>query len=145
MCTVTVTIHQPPTPTQGKFPVAQKSTIQYCYKSHGIPTSEFFQVNTAVKTDASQSQYIELGDLSYACITIPNSCGSQGGTASAWIKLITCASGGSAMVTSFSQVQSNFGLACGSNIIRYTSLWFSQIRQPQNLVHVLSHDLVAPT
>ena len=47
-----------------------------------------FQINTVVKTDRDLGQWLDLGNQSQACITIPETCGSQGGTISAWIKPI---------------------------------------------------------
>ena len=43
-----------------------------------------------VQTDKSLAQYVDLGDLSVACITIPSTCSSVGGTVSLWIKITSC-------------------------------------------------------
>ena len=51
--------------------------------------------NSAVYTDRSQNQTVNLGDLSaHACLTIPESCGSAGGALSVWIKIEDCSGNG---------------------------------------------------
>ena len=47
----------------------------------------FIQVNNAISTDNAQKQWVSLGNLSVACLTIPETCGSAGGALSAWIKI----------------------------------------------------------
>ena len=78
-----------------------------------------FQTNTVVKTDMASSQYLELGDLCHACITVPESCGTQGGTISVWFKMVDCSSNGGAIITIFSQPQTSFLVGCFPNKIRY--------------------------
>ena len=52
----------------------------------------YSQFGLAAKTNASQKQWIELGDLSrYSCIVKPSLCGTTGGgTISFWIKTQGC-------------------------------------------------------
>ena len=48
------------------------------------------QICNGVQTDKSQSQYVDLGNLSVACMTMPSKCSSVGGTVSLWIKTTSC-------------------------------------------------------
>ena len=43
--------------------------------------------NNAISTDSTQRQWVNLGNLSIACLTIPGTCGSADGALSAWIKI----------------------------------------------------------
>ena len=52
-----------------------------------------FKVNKALKTDRARSQWIDLGDLSEACITRPDACGPEGPAVSFWLNLIECKEG----------------------------------------------------
>ena len=55
----------------------------------------------AVVTDHTQQRWVNLGDLSAACITIPDSCGPEGAAIAFWVKLIeTPSSGGVVFLTS---------------------------------------------
>ena len=45
------------------------------------------QVNKAISTDNAQRQWVSLGNLSVACLTKAQTCGSAGGALSVWIKL----------------------------------------------------------
>ena len=54
-----------------------------------------FKFDNAVRTDRSQYQSVNLGDLSsHACLIIPESCGSVGGALSVWIKIEDCSGDG---------------------------------------------------
>ena len=44
----------------------------------------FIQVHNAIQTNGSQSEWIDLGNLSTACITNPVAC-TDGGTLTAWM------------------------------------------------------------
>ena len=44
------------------------------------------QINMAAATDATHHQYIDLGDMSEACITIPDTC-TAGAAVAFWIKI----------------------------------------------------------
>ena len=58
-----------------------------------------FKVNKALKTDRARSQWIDLGDLSAACITRPDTCGQEGAAVSFWLNLIECKEGGGVIST----------------------------------------------
>ena len=77
----------------------------------------FFQNSKVVVTDRTESQWLDLGNQSQACITIPESCGTQGGTISAWIKLGECITVGG-IISSFTQTQSGFSFYCKNSEFR---------------------------
>ena len=77
----------------------------------------FFQHNTVVKTDLGLQQWLDLGNQSQACITIPETCGAQGGTISAWVKPLDCGSGGG-IISSFLGVMSSFSILCAEPNLR---------------------------
>ena len=64
-------------------------TKVYCgvYSVTSECETNIFQVNNAINTDNTQKQWVSLGNLSIACLTIPETCGSAGGALSAWIKI----------------------------------------------------------
>ena len=66
-------------------------------------------------------QYLELGDQSQACITIPESCGAQGGAISVWVKLIGCQNGGG-IISSQDPSQSAVIIACSPTELRYMTI-----------------------
>ena len=62
-----------------------------------IQIPEFFapllysQFGQSAETNASQKQWIDLGDLSqFSCIVKPSTCGASGGSLSVWIKTGDC-------------------------------------------------------
>ena len=55
-----------------------------------LPISGYIQVDKAVSTDRAQNQWVDLGNLSAACITRPDTCGSDGAALSVWLKLTDC-------------------------------------------------------
>ena len=75
-----------------------------------------FQISTVVTTDRALSQWLDLGNQSQACITIPETCGAQGGTISAWIKLRECTHG-AGIVSSKTQPQTSFSIYCDTSVI----------------------------
>ena len=64
-------------------------------------------MSTVEKTDRSLEQWLDLGDQSKACITIPESCGAQGETVSSWVKLAESNTDG-AMISSMKQDGTSF-------------------------------------
>ena len=66
-----------------------------------------------VKTDLALQQWMDLGNLSQACITILESCGMNGGTVVAWIRVLECEHSGG-IVSSFTEHFTGFSIACGS-------------------------------
>ncbi len=53
-----------------------------------------FQKNLGVETNSFYDEYVELGDLSAGCLSLPDSCGSEGGSLSVWIYLNYCGTAG---------------------------------------------------
>ena len=73
-----------------------------------------------VKTDRTRSQWLDLGNQSRACITIPEPCGAHGGTVSAWVKRDgNHAEGG--VISSMTQVQTSFTIVLHNNNLRYAA------------------------
>ena len=79
------------------------------------------QKNKAVKTALASSQYLELGDLSVTCITVPESCGAQGATISVWIKVMDCQDY-AGIVTTFNVAKTNFNIGCSPTVLRLVLL-----------------------
>ena len=50
----------------------------------------YFQISSAVHTNRSQNQWIELGYHSDVCLTHRYGCGEAGGALSMWLRLIDC-------------------------------------------------------
>ena len=59
----------------------------YVFTSECKCETNFIQVNNAISTDNTHKQWVNLGNLSIACLTVPETCGSTGGALSAWIKI----------------------------------------------------------
>ena len=64
--------------------------MQQLYNTFIISFCRYIQVDKAVSTDRAQSQWVDLGDLSAACITRPDTCESDGAALSVWLKLTDC-------------------------------------------------------
>ena len=47
-----------------------------------------------MKTSKSLSQYVDVGNLSSACVTTSETCGPEVGAISLWFKLDACETGG---------------------------------------------------
>ena len=73
-----------------------------------------FQVGNAIKTDKGLYQYVDLGDLSAACITIPDTRGPEGGSMSLWFKVEPC-DGNMGLISSQATFCTGFSLSCNSN------------------------------
>ena len=71
------------------------------------------KVGNGVKTDSSETQYVDLGDLSAACIRNPLSCGTSGGTVSLWVKTEQCDGG---IISSVSNGHQGFIINCISTM-----------------------------
>ena len=78
----------------------------------------FFQVGFALKVNGDHRQYISLGFLVSACITIPETCGPEDAAISFWFKLPSSCDNYSGIITSAPNVASGFVLECNSNGLR---------------------------
>ena len=58
------------------------------------------QICNGVETDKTEYQYVNLGDLSDACITRPVTCGGEGATISLWLKVEHCGTNDGALSSS---------------------------------------------
>ena len=70
-----------------------------------------------MKTNRDHDQYVDLGDLSAACITRPETCGPEGAAISFWFKLNSCGGTGG-LISSTSSDTTGFTVACNSFLIR---------------------------
>ena len=52
-----------------------------------------FKINKAVVPDSKLNQWVDLGDLSEACITRPDTCGPEGTAVAVWVKIHSCPNG----------------------------------------------------
>ena len=80
-----------------------------------------FQVGNSVKTTDSFSQYVDLGDLSAACITIPETCGPEGAAISFWFKLGSCGvnTGLISSATNGGTYETGFSVSCRFSELTY--------------------------
>ena len=86
-----------------------------CSSNTKVDESVSFQVNNAVVTDRSRSQWIDLGVHTEACITRPETCGPAGGAVSFWVKLVAtdCNDINSVISYTFDQTRSTgFSMSC---------------------------------
>lgn len=58
------------------------------------------QICNGVETDKTEYQYVNLGELSDACITRPVTCGGEGATISLWLKVEHCGTNDGALSSS---------------------------------------------
>ena len=49
-----------------------------------------FKINSAVATDRTRRQWIDLGIRTEACMTRPDTCGAAGGAISLWVRFSDC-------------------------------------------------------
>ena len=49
-----------------------------------------FKTNSAVATERTKKQWIDLGVHTEACMTRPETCGAAGGAMSLWVRLNDC-------------------------------------------------------
>ena len=71
-----------------------KKKVNYIDKYH-----LYFQIYSAVSTDRSQNQWIDLGYHSNVCLTHRYGCGEAGGALSMWLRLIDCPARGGIITT----------------------------------------------
>ena len=48
----------------------------------------FLQANSAVSLDRTREQWVDLGIMKKACITRPETCGTEGGSVAFWLRVI---------------------------------------------------------
>ena len=80
-----------------------------------------FQLNGfSVQTVKSSRQWVYLGDLSqFACLPIPGTCGPEGGSFSAWMKVSDCAgTAHNGFITSLSKDTTGFFCRCDKHKMR---------------------------
>ena len=82
--------------------------------------TSFFQETTFVRVNHTQYQWVDLGDLSQACIAIPETCDTQGGTLSVWVRVYDCHAHSAVIGSASTKVeQTNFMIMCYQDQIRY--------------------------
>lgn len=67
--------------------------------------------NYAVKTNRNQNQWVDLGYITEACITRPETC-TSGGTIAAWIKTTNCPHDGGILSSNRGSSYTGFNIYC---------------------------------
>ena len=97
------------------FALKTQSVTLYFKKKTFHLTYVMFKFDNAVRTDHSQYQSVDLGDLSvHACLTIPGSCGPAGGALSVWIRIEDC-SGEGGIISSYQYLHEGLLVRCFKN------------------------------
>ena len=65
----------------------------------------------------NNKQWVDLGDLSVACITRSETCGSEGASLSVWLKVDVCPTD-SGIMSSVGIGTSGFSIVCHNDLIR---------------------------
>ena len=71
-----------------------------------------FKINSAVSTNISLNQWIDLGIHTEACMTRPETCGAAGGAFSVWLRLVDCPHGAGIITTIDDLNKTGFRLWC---------------------------------
>ena len=62
--------------------------LQRCHKVNIVCTKvSFDQINDAISLNHTRSQWVDLGILTEACITRPETCGALGGAVAFWMRI----------------------------------------------------------
>ena len=69
------------------------------------------QFGQAIHLEIVTSDWVDLGNLSTACITRPETCGPEGAAVSLWFKLTYCNTE-SCLITSRRSLSTGFGICC---------------------------------
>ena len=77
-----------------------------------------FQVHKALRLDRTKNQWVDLGVLSMACITVPDTCRPEGAAVSFWIKTIDCPGYGGLISSTAIGQKKGIDLICLNNKIR---------------------------
>ena len=75
------------------------------------------QVNNAIVTNSSQKQWVDLGSMSDACITLPDTCGPEGAAVAVWVKIYECANS-NGFLSSLKSGKTGFMFFCFTASIR---------------------------
>ena len=70
-----------------------------------------FQVDQGIHLERVYSDWADLGNLSIACITRPETCGPEGAAVALWIKINTC-NFPACVITSMRQQKTGFYICC---------------------------------
>ena len=71
----------------------------------------FIQFGQAIYLEIVTSDWVDLGNLSIACITRPETCGPEGAAVALWIKINTC-NFPACVITSMIQQKTGFYICC---------------------------------
>ena len=102
------------------------SVKQFSYHEAYLYSELILQICNGVETDKTESQYVNLGDLSDACITRPVTCGGEGATVSLWLKVEHCGTNDGALFSSDyyydggATPREGFIVSCFTTGMRYT-------------------------
>ena len=83
------------------------------------------QIMKAVVTNLALNQWVDLGILSEACITVPDTCGPDGAAVAVWVKIHSCPENAGFLLSlkSSNSKKTGFTFFCYSGNIRY--VWFN--------------------
>ena len=79
------------------------------------------KVNKAIATNSSQKQWVNLGIMSEACITLPDTCGPEGAAVAVWVKIYKCANS-NGFLSSLKSGKTGFMFYCFTASIRYKNV-----------------------
>ena len=78
----------------------------------------YLQVNYAVSINRSNSQWIDLGVHTEACMTRPETCGAAGGAVSLWLRLTDGCANNKGLLTTRPDSGSGFAVYCRMGDLR---------------------------
>ena len=64
-------------------------------------------------------QWLDLRNQSQACMTVPETCGTQGGTLSLWFKVLDYQPHGAIIGNNFSEPKTSVSITCWQPTLRY--------------------------
>ena len=101
----------------------------------------FYQVNNAWTLNHTNSQWVDLGIHTEACMTRPETCGAAGGAISLWLNVIDC-SPGDGIISSYDYLRTGLIVFCYSENIRYDT---HVLHSAGTSVNILQHTQMTNT
>ena len=96
------------------MPVSDASLQSYLHETNS------FQVGRAIPLERSKIQWVDLGDVSgNSCFSVPETCGPNGGSLTAWINLIDCPPGSGFMSSILVKRSTGFLASCNSKGLQW--------------------------
>ena len=80
-------------------------------------------------TNPALNQWLDLGVLSEACITVPDTCGPEGAAVSVWVKIHSCEDGDGILssLKSASSRTTGFMFYCDAGYVRYVYFTYTGV------------------